>query len=152
MKRFLALAVLVLLLGGGAFGGLAALRIPPFHNVLPEPSEAEAEVPAVPEADLRSLAVGTVGVPVIRNGQVLARVFVTVELRVHMDLHSHVHNRLLQLQDAYLSDLAAFLPSRLEGRKVPDHELVRERLELVTERVLGPDRVHEVLILAIFRR
>lgn len=154
MKQVLALVVLVLLLGGAAVGGLAFLGIAPFDSLLPQPGAPPQEAAAEEEPDdgVREIPLGTIGVPVIVDGDIAARVFISVDARVPVSRHTEVRRQLAVLHDAYLSDLMAFLPAHMENRELPDHRVVRQRLETVTEKVLGPGLVKEILIRGIFRR
>jgi hypothetical protein len=143
MKRLLLLVLVVLLIAGG--GGAA------WWFFLREPEEApvaEPTPPALPEfVELTPLVL-----PLIQKGQVTHHITLKVVLEVDAGEKERVLLAIRQLTDAYLSELHGLFALRFVRRQDNALPLLRKRLLAVSEKLLGPGVVGDVLLSELNRR
>jgi hypothetical protein len=109
---------------------------------------AEPPPPALPEfVELEPLVL-----PLIQEGQVTHHVTLTVVVEVVAGGKEQVLLAKRQLTDAYFSELYGLLALRVVRRQANVLPLLRRRLLVVSERLLGPGLVTSVLISEPSRR
>ena len=146
MKRFLILSVILLVLGGGAGAAWWFLLREP-----PQDEEQTAELPEI--ADLISVDVDPLTVPVIRDGRVVQHMSFLVVLRVNdEDELRLVYKAMRRLTDAYIKELHVLLARRFVWEQDDIGPYVRKRLMVASERVVGPGIVEEVLLRGVSSR
>jgi len=144
MKKLIVIgAVLVLLLGGGAWymflGGQEMLA----------GGEAESEYVEKPEY----VPIGGLMVPVIRRGQIEGHI--TLELILEAPdfaARTRIESAMVRVRDAMLREIHSVVARRrLDGRTlyIPD---LRKNLLLAAQRVVGRRRVQNVLVKSVFER
>ncbi|MDP2205816.1 MAG: hypothetical protein Q8K65_05860 [Alphaproteobacteria bacterium] len=90
-------------------------------------------------------------IPVINEKGVVQQVSITVSLECQMGKRDALNIYRPRLMDAYLRELYGALGSgraMMQGNIV-DVEALKSRLSIVTERVVGPDLVSEVLLQSV---
>ncbi len=142
--RPLTLVFIMLVVAGG--GGAAAwwflLRVPEQAAV------AQPEPAAVPEfVEFEPLVL-----PLIQEGQVTYHVTLTVVVETTAGGKEQVLLAKRQLTDAYLSELYGLLDRRFVRRQANAIPLLRRRLLVVSDRLLGPGVVTDVLLAEPSRR
>lgn len=151
MKRLAILVVLVLVVAGaGGAGWWFFLR--------EQPSQDVAEAEAQPERDEgapmeRFVKLEPMILPVLREGRVILHL--TVELTVELAKPRTVDELdalAPRLRDALISELHGIFAYRHIQDGGYDLPVVRQRLFLASERVLGADEVKSVLIQNIYQR
>ncbi len=143
MKRLPLLLVLMLMVAGG--GGAAwwfLLREPEVAPV------AEPVAPVLPEY----VEIDPLILPLIQDGQVTHHVTLKVIVEVAAGEKERVLLAKRQLTDAYLSELYGLLALRFVRRQPNALPLLRRRLLAVSERLLGPGIVGDILISEPARR
>ncbi len=143
MKQLpLLLGLMLLVAGGGGAVWWFFLREPEVAPV------AEPVRPALPEyVELEPLIL-----PLIQDGQVTHHVTLQVVIEVVAGEKERVLLVKRQLTDAYLSELYGLLALRFVRRQANALPLLRRRLLAVSERLLGPGVVGDVLISEPSRR
>jgi flagellar FliL protein len=138
-------AALVVLLGGG-FAALKALKIGPFA-----PPEAEVASEAPPKLEPpRFVAVDPLVIPVFSGNQVAAQIQVTVKLEtVGSDNEQKLMRLLPQLTNHLYQDLYAFVPRLLREEDRLNVTVLRRRMQMVADKVAGPGIVDNVLIQSV---
>ena len=139
MKRLVILLLLVLSLAGG--GGAAWWFLLRDAGDEVEGTAEEEE----PTPDF--VAIDPFKVPVMRNGRVIRLVSVIIVLDVKPDGSNRlVYKYMRRLKDAYLSELYSLLGRRFVWESGNVQTYIRRRLKQVSEDVLGPGVVQNVLI------
>ena len=152
MKRLVILLVIVLLFAGG--GGAAwwfLLREVPEDEAAAAATAAETEGESEGEdkekVRRRFIELEPLTLPIIREGQVTLHL--TVGLAVELnEPRPAIEIVTIQrpLRDAILSALHAVYALRYIQEQGFEHPLVRQRLTLASERVLGPGSVKAILL------
>ena len=144
MKRPVFLILLMLLLvGGGA--GVWQFGKPLLDDLLPK------DEPILKETLFVTL--DPLVLPVIRNGHVVEHITLGLQLEVlGLDSEIRLRDNLPKLRDAFVTELYGLMGLRYVQEKRGQLPLVKERLQLVSDRVLGPGVVRNVLINGIDNR
>ena len=139
MKRLLIILVLVLLLAGG--GGAWW-----FMNQDTEaPEEAEAPVEIAPKPSF--VKIDPFILPLIRQNKVVR--FVTLVITLEMPIEDATLKVELvkpRLMDALFTELHSLFSMKMVREQGPGSPLIKQRVKLVTERILGPGTVTAVLV------
>ncbi len=148
MKKLAMLLVLLLLLGAGAGAGWWF-----FLRAQPDPQSAQAAEAESLILATRFIKVDPIILPVIREGQVTLHVtaVVVVELVDPMPLED-LRTFSLRLRDSFLSELHGIYAIRYVQERGFDLPIIRERLGLAAERVLGAGTVKTIFLEDIDRR
>jgi flagellar FliL protein len=141
MKRLVILLVLILVLAGaGAGGWWFFLR----------DDGGVAEVEREPEPGMDFVKVDPLSLPVIREGRVVRHVTVILTLEVpEGGANRVVFKSMRQLQDAYIHELHSLYSRRFAWEHNRLIHFVKRRILAASEKVLGPDIVHEVVVQGI---
>lgn len=137
MKRLLIILVLVLLLAGGGGGAWW------FMNQGTE--QAEAPVEAAPKPNF--VKIDPIILPLIEQNNVTR--FVTVVITLEMPVDDAILKVGLvkpRLMDALFTELHSLFSMRMVREQGPDSPLVKQRVKLVSERILGAGTVDAVLV------
>ncbi len=140
MKRLLIILVLVLLLAGGGGGAWW------FMNQDAEaPEQAEAPVEALPKPNF--VKIDPIILPLIQQNKVTR--FITVVITLEMPIEDAILKVELvkpRLMDALFTELHSLFSMKMVREQGPDSTLVKQRVKLVSERILGPGTVDAVLV------
>ncbi len=139
MKRLLIILVLVLLLAGGGGGAWW------FMNQGAEQAEAEAPVEAASKPNF--VKIDPIVLPLIQQNKVTR--FVTVVITLEMPVDDAILKVGLvkpRLMDALFTELHSLFSMKMVREQGPDSPLVKQRVRLVSERILGPGTVDAVLV------
>ncbi|CAA7617824.1 flagellar basal body-associated protein FliL [Magnetospirillum sp. UT-4] len=149
MVRLIIIIVAFLVMIGGLIGGLYFWGIDPLQkfnelvgNAPAAPGQTVAESPKAPAY----VEFGLLIVPVVQDREVRKQAEMILRLEVPHNKQDVVAQNLPRLQNAYLQDMMSFLPRHLRGTDQLDHDVIRRRLTQLSERVLGPGLVRDVLI------
>lgn len=110
--------------------------------------EGEAAENAAPKAEFEYVEMRPIVLPVINERGLTQQVAVVVSLEVPPDGVDEVKTMMPKLTDAYISDLyGAFGSGRVMKRSgLVNVPVLKDRLSRKTEKVMGPEKVHDVLI------
>ncbi|MDJ0942866.1 MAG: hypothetical protein QNJ30_05355 [Kiloniellales bacterium] len=138
MKRLLISLVLVLLLAGGGAAWW-------FLNQDAEPTEAEAPVEPAPKPNF--VKIDPIILPLIQQNKVTR--FVTLVITLEMPIEDAILKVELvkpRLMDALFTELHSLFSMKMVREQGPDSSLVKRRVKLVCERILGAGTVDAVLL------
>jgi hypothetical protein len=148
------LVLIVLLLGG--FSALTVFNIIPdvlgIGAMLGAQPEAETEAADAPppapvnDPEPKFMTFPQMAIPVISDG--VARAHLVLALRFHYDpdAGADIRKEERRLTDAYLTELMRQMPGIMKETGRLDLVAAKAILNAVTDRVLGPGKVHDVLI------
>lgn len=92
-------------------------------------------------------------ISVIRDGRVARIVTLVVTLETKGDVNkTKVMNERYRLQDAFLRDMQGLAPYQRPDTESLDPQLLKTRLRIISDRMLGQDVVNNVLVQSIFDR
>ncbi|MBB4264837.1 flagellar basal body-associated FliL family protein [Roseospira visakhapatnamensis] len=163
----LIIVFLIILLVGGVGGGLTAFGVIPdvlgvkplLAGLMGSPAPPEEEVAAVPEPapvdhgpEPQFLRVPQMAVPVLRQGVTPKHILLSLRLHVSPDQMADVRRDMPRLQDAYVTALLKTLPDIMDRSGRLDLASIKAVLNAVSDRAIGPDKVHDVLIEGAFER
>ena len=145
MKRLPVILVLVLLLAGGGGGAWWYMNRDAEAAGVEGPAEA-GRLPSFVKID-------PIVLPLIQQNEVTR--FVTVVITLEMpadDATLQVELVKPRLMDALFTELHSLFGMRMVREQGPDSPLVRQRVKLVSERILGPGTVDAVLVQGVSKQ
>ena len=94
--------------------------------------------------------------PVVGDKGIIQQVSIVISLELEEDLtRDDIRPYQPRLADAFIQDLYGVLGSgfgMIRGTDVIDVRLVKKRLSTITEHVVGPEKVHDVLLQVVAQR
>jgi hypothetical protein len=161
MKRIIVIFLILLLVAGGGAGALIMLGIVP-NPFAPPVKEMTAAERAAAEADKKKfqpplnafkfVKPDDLIIPVIINGRVTKRVYVTVRLvAARPDLEPAVKAKIGNFQNEVIGDLLPFFQTYFLDHDVIDLTLLKGRLVTHAKHVYGGD-VRDVLLGNVFEQ
>lgn len=145
---------LIVVLGAGAGGLIHFGIIPDFTGVLvaQEASEVVEEDVEVKRVDPIFYDLDAMMVPVIQDGELRRNISIVFRLEIHQDHEEEAKQRMSQLHDVYLRALYDLIPQQYETRETLDLRKIKDRLMVITERVVGKGVIKDILVLTVFER
>ncbi|MBO6948440.1 MAG: hypothetical protein JJ855_10735 [Rhodospirillales bacterium] len=136
MKRLVVIFALVLLVAGATIGAMKWFGLGPFQkpeDELAQEKPKEIEAPEALFVDVEPLLVN-----VVQGGAIAT----TIQLEVKLETAGNeniiqIKRMLPQYKDAFLKDLHAFIPRMLSELGRIDLPTLKQRLQLVADRVAG---------------
>lgn len=119
--------------------------------MLPAAAMAESKTDDKKPGTFEYVDLNPLSIPVINEKGVVQQVSIAVSLECPMGKRDSVNIYKPRLMDAYLRELYGALGSgrAMMHGNVVDVEALKSRLSIVTERVVGPDLVSEVLLQSV---
>ena len=150
-KLVIALAILIML-AGGTVSILKYLEIGPFEKTA-EQIAADAANPEVEKAKSffekrpRYIEMDTIQVPVFQDNGVAGTIMINYKIEVmSLDDERKVAKSKRQVGDALIKDFSYYIPRTLRNNKTLDVTLIKYRIIMVTDRLLGKGTVTDALI------
>ncbi len=151
MKKLVIIVAVVMMIIGGAVGVMKTMELGPFAP------EAVAEVegqedgnlaPKQPEADPpRFIDVEPLSISVFAGDRVAATVQLQLKLEAIGEENEQQIIRLMpRINDAFLRDMHTFLPRLLKMKKRVDVVILKKRLQIISERLVGPTLINNILV------
>lgn len=136
MKRLFVIFALVLLVAGATIGAMKWFGLGPFEkpeSELAQQQEKKIEAPEALFVDVEPLLIN-----VVQGGAIAT----TIQLEVKLETAGNeniidIKRMLPQYKDAFLKDLHAFIPRMLSELGRIDLPTLKQRLQLVADRVAG---------------
>ncbi len=162
MKKIILIVVALLLLGGGGFAAFSFLGGKPAEasvdpkQATKEKSEAEtSEAKKEADAKVTFVKIDPLTLPIVNKKGVVQIVNISITLEVaDPEKAKEIEKFIPRLKDAYIQDMYGSLGSAtsLTASGVVEVEIVKKRLNSVTQKVLGNDSVRDVLLQAVQQR
>ncbi|GAB3131428.1 hypothetical protein [Novispirillum itersonii] len=157
MIRVLVIVVALIVAVMLGLGGLVHFNvIPDITGGLIKPVDQKAETAPPPgpppRVDPVFLGMAPFSVPIIQNKTVSSNIYFALRLELAPGTESAVAKFLPQLHDLYLRALFQMVPEMMERRTTPDFRAIKDRLKVITERVVGTGQVKEIIIMSAFIR
>ena len=136
MKRLVLIFALVLLVAGATIGAMKWFGLGPFQK--PEDELAQEKPKEIEAPDALFVDVEPLLINVVQGGAIAT----TIQLEVKLETAGNeniiqIKRMLPQYKDAFLKDLHAFVPRMLSELGRIDLPTLKQRLQLVADRVAG---------------
>lgn len=151
MKKIIILILALLVLIGGAAAAYYFLVAKPAHENEAEHKEPEKKVRTGPPV---FATIGPMIVPVMGETKATQNIIITVSLEVDDDAaRENIRVQSPRLVDAYVQALYGSLDTgQIIDGQILNIPAIKDELKQVTDKVLGPDVVHDVLIQSVSQR
>ena len=147
MKKIVIAVAVVLMLAGATISVLKFLGIGPFGD--DEVVEIVATGTTPGEAP-NFVTMDVLVIPIFQGDKVAATVQIQLKLEAaSVENQIEIARLLPRLNDAFLSDLYGFIPRHLRKEEGLDVALIKDRLQLVSDKVAGPGVIKSVLVQAL---
>lgn len=146
MKKLLLIFGLLLMLGGGTVSSLKFLKLGPFQGdeVVEEKQEEEVEDTTL-FVDMEPLAI-----PIFQGNRVAATVQIQVKLETNGKDNVKKIKRIMPIiTDAFVRDLHSFMPRLLKAEERIDVLIIKQRLQLISNKVAGKGLIKNVLVQSV---
>lgn len=146
MKKFALLFAMLLMLGGGAVSALKFLNLGPFQvDEVVEEEAPEEEIDDTVFVDMDPLAI-----PIFGNNKVAATVQIQIKLETKNKDNAAAIKRLMPLiHDAFIRDMHSFLPRLLKQEERVDVLILKQRLQLIGDKVVGKGLIRNILVQSV---
>ena len=145
MKKLVIAVAIMLMLAGATISVLKWLGIGPFGD----PAEVEA-TGTTPDEPLHFVTMDVLVIPIFQGEKVAATVQIQLKLvATNLENASEIARLLPRLNDAFLRDLYGFIPRHLRKKERLDLALIKDRLQMVGDKVAGPGVIKSVLVQAV---
>ena len=140
MKKLVVIGAAILILVGGAIAAMKWLAIGPFEGVEAVKEEKKPEEAILIDMDPLVLQV-------ILEDQITATIQFQIKLETAGQENAiFLKRRLTKVSDAFMQDLYGFLPRLIKKKKRLDLNILKDRLKLIGERLLGKGYIDSVLV------
>ncbi len=147
MQKLLLLLTLLLMLVGGTYGLLKYLETGPFKpekGTVKEVIEKKV-IDTTVFIDMEPLAI-----PVFQGNRVAATVQIQVKLETtNEDKAEFIRKMMPIITDAFVRDLHSFMPRLLRAEERIDVLIIKQRLQLIGDKVAGKGIISNVLVQSI---
>lgn len=156
MKKLVIVFAIFLMLAGGTVSLLKYLSLGPFE-VTPEEraameatKQAKEETRSLFEARPRYIEMDPIQVPVFQDNDVAGTILIHYKLEVlNVDNERTVAKAQRQIGDALIKDFSFYIPRTLRNNKTLDVTLIKYRIMMISNKLLGKDVVSDALIQAM---
>jgi len=156
MKKLVIVFAVFLMLAGGTISLLKFLAIGPFEVPPEEIAALEAanankeKTRSIFEARPRYIEMDPIQVPVFQDNSVAGTIMIHYKLEVlSIDNQRTVAKAQRRLGDALIKDFSFYIPRTLRNNKMLDVTLIKYRIMMIADRMLGKDVVNDALIQAM---
>ena len=146
MKKFLLIFGLLVMLCGGTVSALKFLKLGPFQGeeVVEEKPEEQVEA-TILFVDMEPLAI-----PVFQGNRVAATVQIEVKLVTNSkDNVERIKQIMPIITNAFVRDLHSFMPRLLKAEERIDVLIIKQRLQLISNKVAGKGLIKNVLVQSV---
>ena len=149
MKKLLLIFGLLVMLCGGTVSALKFLKLGPFQGeeVVEEKPEEQVEA-TILFVDMEPLAI-----PVFQGNRVAATVQIEVKLVTNSkDNVERIKQIMPIITNAFVRDLHSFMPRMLKAEERIDVLIIKQRLQLISNKVAGKGLIKNVLVQSVINQ
>ena len=146
MKKLLLIFGLLVMLCGGTVSALKFFKLGPFQGeeVVEEKPEEQVEA-TILFVDMEPLAI-----PIFQGNRVAATVQIEVKLVTNgKDNVERIKQIMPIITNAFVRDLHSFMPRLLKAKERIDVLIIKQRLQLISNKVAGKGLIKNVLVLSV---
>ncbi len=149
MKKLGILFGLLLMLVGVSMTSLKYLRVGPFEGT----EEVEEKIEKPVEDTTKFVDMDPLAISIFQGNAVAAIIQIQVKLETNGDDNVIKIKRLMPvINDAFLRDLHSFMPRLLRAEERIDMLIIKQRLQLISDRVAGKGLIKNVLVQSVIDR
>ena len=143
MKKMIIIFAFLVMLGGGTTSLLKWLEIGPFA----ESKKEEKQPKAQKVEDTITIDMDPLVTTIFQENRVAAMVQIALKLETQGDKRAERIKYLLPvINDAFLRDMHSFMPRLLKAEERIDPEIIRQRLQLIGDKVAGKGLIRNVVV------
>ena len=146
MKKLLLIFGLLVMLCGGTVSALKFLKLGPFQGegIVEEKPEEQVEA-TILFVDMEPLAI-----PIFQGNRVAATVQIEVKLVTNSkDNVERIKQIMPVITNAFVRDLHSFMPRLLKAEERIDVLIIKQRLQLISNKVAGKGLIKNVLVQSV---
>lgn len=146
MKKLVLIFALLVMLTGGTVSALKYLGLGPFKGLEEVEEKAEEQVEDTSLfVDMEPLAI-----PIFQGNKVAATVQIQVKLETNGKKNVEKIKRIMPvITDAFVRDLHSFMPRLLKAEERIDVLIIKQRLQLLSDKVAGKGLIKNVLVQSV---
>ena len=142
MNKLVIAFIAIFLIAGGTIGTLKYLKMGPFTG-----KDDKTAMKGKPIEPPRFIDLPPLNVPLFADDKVAGTVLIQLKLEALGAANEATINHLLpRINDAFLRELHTFIPRLLQKTKRLDIYILKKRLQMVSDRVVGKGVISNVLI------
>ena len=154
MKKLVIIFTVVIMLAGATVSVLKTMELGPFA---PAPvAEGEGQENGKPAAKQsmedppRFIDVEPLNIPVFHEDRVAATVQIQLKLEAIGEENEEEIIRLMpRISDAFLRNMHAFIPRLLKKEERINVVIIKKRLQIISERLVGPNLINNILVQSV---
>jgi len=140
------LFALLLMLCGALISGMKWMGLGPFK----ETKKVEKKVRVEKKDPTRFVDMDPMAIPIFQGNRVAATVQIQVKLETLGDKNATQIRRMMPvITDAFVRDLHGFLPRLLKAEERIDVLIIKQRLQMISDKVAGTDLIRNVLVQSV---
>ncbi len=138
---------MLLMLIGGTIGALKFLELGPFQ------SEKGAVIKVIEKKEIDTtvfIDMDPLAIPIFQGNKVAATIQILVKLETNSEDNAEIiKDRMPVIIDAFIRDLHSFMPRLLKAKERVDVLIIKQRLQMVADKVAGKGLIQNVLVQSI---
>jgi len=143
MKKIVMIFAILVMLGGGTASILKWLQLGPFQEL--EKKEKPKEMAKI--ENTITIDMDPLVTTIFQENRVAALVQIELKLETQGDKRAERIKYLLPvIIDAFLKDMHSFMPRLLKAEERVDAEIIRQRLQLIGDKVAGKGLIRNVVV------
>ncbi len=151
MKKLVMVFAALMMLAGATVSVMKAMQIGPFS---PDPDANEQVADAKPKSDLldppRFIDLDPLVVPIFQGDSIATTIQITVKLETTgAEKESKINKWKPRISDAFIRDLYSFIPRLLRNQERVNVFIIKKRLQLIGDKVMGPGIIENILVQSI---
>lgn len=149
MKKLVIIFAMLLMLVGGSLTSLKYLKVGPFVETEEEgKKKEEAEKPV--EDTTKFVDMDPLAISIFQGNAVAAIIQIQLKLETNGEDNVVKIKRIMPvIIDAFLRDLHSFLPRLLKAEERLDILIIKQRLQLISDKVAGKGLIKNVLVQSV---
>lgn len=148
MKKLIIAFAVVLMLSGASVSFMKFMQLGPFASK--EAEQASQPVAVKPLATPRFVDMEPLVVSIFDGDKLATNIQITLKLETLSDAHAaQIRGKLPRISDAFLRDLHSFIPRYFKNAERLDVGVLKDRLQMVGDKVMGKDVITGVLIQSV---
>ncbi len=154
MKKLVIIVGVLMMIIGGAVSVMKTMELGPFAAADVAEGEELAEGKRAPkqrqDEPPRFIDMEPFNIPVFHGDRVAATVQIQLKLEAIGEENEKEVIRLLpRISDAFLRDMHAFIPRLLKKEQRIKVPILKKRLQIISERLVGPNLIHNILVQSV---
>jgi len=150
MKRYLFLALIVLLLGVAALGAAGHFGKGPLAPLLHKGATEPPPPPKPPPH--RIVYLGEIITPIVKNHAIETQIAMDIDVDIFAEGFDKMNGLMPLIDHRVRMELYDFLPNHSDTHSAADRQAVRDRVQWIIESTVGPGIVRDVTIRTFYAR